>query len=189
MYMEFRLSWCCLNSLASIVRSIYKENCTQRPRNGLLTTNGGMLPSLGSYRLFRWPGFPKRSLPLGTRLCEAKCSMLYALSALYQGGKRHLKRQDCFHQQTACIWKPRPLSHAPTCGQSVPTLWPTPRKVAGQRATFKAEMNRLSPSLDRRPLDFGAFVLLQLHWLSHLIACLCYLSDNLWFIWFMVLGT
>ncbi|HJA41062.1 MAG TPA: hypothetical protein H9667_06005 [Firmicutes bacterium] len=100
--MEFRLSWCCLNSLASIVRSIYKENCTQRPRNGLLTTNGGMLPKRAAYRLFRCPGF-QRGLSLGTRLCEAKCSMLYALSALPQGGKRHLKRQDCFHQQTACI--------------------------------------------------------------------------------------
>ena len=40
----------------------------------------------------------QRGLPLGTLLCNAKCSVLYALSAL--------------------PWKcPRPSSHASTCGQ------------------------------------------------------------------------
>ena len=35
-----------------------------------------------AYRLFLW-GFPKGATPpFGTRLCEAKCSVLYALSAL-----------------------------------------------------------------------------------------------------------
>ena len=42
----------------------------------------------------------QRGLPLGTRLCVAKCSVLYALSALLRkwgcrrGGQGHLKRQE-----------------------------------------------------------------------------------------------
>ena len=43
---------------------------------------------------------------------------------------------------------PRPSSRAPTCGQSVPKYGHTPGKVAGQRATVKAEMNGLTPGLD-----------------------------------------
>ena len=43
---------------------------------------GGSLHGGVAYRLFLW-GFPKGATPpFGTRLCEAKCSVLYALSAL-----------------------------------------------------------------------------------------------------------
>ena len=50
---------------------------------GWITRKGGMRPVEGvAYRLFLW-GFPKGATPpFGTRLCEAKCSVLYALSAL-----------------------------------------------------------------------------------------------------------
>ena len=47
------------------------------PRKALPITTGGV-----AYRLFLWR-FPKGATPpFGTRLCEAKCSVLYALSAL-----------------------------------------------------------------------------------------------------------
>lgn len=46
---------------------------------------------------------------------------------------------------------PRPPFYAPTCGQSVPKCGHTPGKVAGQRETVKAEMNGLTPGLDRSP--------------------------------------
>ena len=46
---------------------------------------------------------------------------------------------------------PRPSSYAPTCGQSVPKCGHIPEKIAGQRATVKAEMNGFTPGLDCRP--------------------------------------
>ena len=49
---------------------------------------------------------------------------------------------------------PVPSSYAPACGQQWPEAVATlPAKVAGQRATVKAEMNGFAPGLDRRPLS------------------------------------
>ena len=128
----------------------------------------------GAYRLFLW-GFPKGATPpFGTRLCEAKCSVLYALPALpwkcrcRRGGQGHLKRQE---NRAVLAWRgaasagldssadraymkapvPRPTLQlvdkvSRSCGH-------TPGKVAGQRATVKAEMNGFTPGLDLRPLS------------------------------------
>ena len=65
----------------------------------------------------------------------AKCSVLYALSTA-----------DRAYMNT-----PRSSSYALTCGQSVPKCGHIPGKIAGQRATVKAEMNGFTPGLDRHP--------------------------------------
>ena len=52
-------------------------------RSGLLTTNGDMRPGRGSISPFCCGGIQRgQSLFLHTTLCVAKCSVLYALSAL-----------------------------------------------------------------------------------------------------------
>ena len=100
---------------------------------------------------------PKEPPPFGTRLFEAKYSVLYTCR---QG---HLKQQenmalfgtkkpetkDWFHQQTGHVYEspiPRPTLRLVTmCPAKL--LVHTPRKVAGQRATVKAKMNGLSPDI------------------------------------------
>ena len=61
------------------------------------------------------------------------------------------KRRSGFNSRLGVYESPRPSSYAPTCGQSVPKLWLHSRKSTGQRATVKAEMNGVTPGLDRRP--------------------------------------
>jgi len=60
------------------------------------------------------------------------------------------KKWAVFRKRRQVYESPRPLSYAPTCGQSVPKCGHTPGKVAGQRATVKAGMNGFTPDLDRR---------------------------------------
>ena len=73
-----------------------------RPRNGLLTTKQAEYQAPGKcgiFSLFCCLGFPKGLAPWHTTLL-AKCSVLYALSALLRkcrcrrGGQGHLKRQE-----------------------------------------------------------------------------------------------
>ncbi len=104
-----------------------------------------------AYRLFLW-GFPKGATPpFGTRLCEAKCSMLYVIRsagvavkmplppgrarAFEAAGKQgcacvawSCKHRSGFNSRLGVYESPRPSSYAPTCGQSVPKLWPHSRK-------------------------------------------------------------
>ena len=61
------------------------------------------------------------------------------------------KRRSVFISRQGVYESPRPSSYAPTCGQSVPKCGHIPGKIAGQRATVKAEMNGVTPGLDRRP--------------------------------------
>ena len=61
------------------------------------------------------------------------------------------KRRSGLISRQGVYESPRPAFYAPTCGQSVPKCGHTPGKVAGQRATVKAEMNGVTPGLDRRP--------------------------------------
>ena len=61
------------------------------------------------------------------------------------------KRRSGFISRQGVYESPRPSSYAPTCGQSVPKCGHIPGKIAGQRATVKAEMNGVTPGLDRRP--------------------------------------
>ena len=104
-------------------------------------------PGKGSIPPFVVWGF-QRGSPFGTRLCKAKCSVLYALSALlrkcgcHQGGQGHLKRQE---NRAVIAWRgaasaglvssaDRAYMKAPslvlrrTSGQNVPNLWTHSRK-------------------------------------------------------------
>ena len=125
-----------------------------------------------AYRLFLW-GFPKGAKPpFGTRLCEAKCSVLYVLSALPLQMPLPPGRARAFEaagkQGCACVAWSRKRRSGFISRQGVyesPVLRPTLRlvdkvsrscghtsgKIAGQRATVKAEMNGFTPGLDRRP--------------------------------------
>ena len=69
-------------SLDNILLS-HADFCSTNTAGGLDNKKRRYAPRGGvAYRLFLW-GFPKGALsPFGTRLCEAKCSVLYALSAL-----------------------------------------------------------------------------------------------------------
>ena len=62
---------------------ILADFCSTDTAGGLDNKKRRYAPRGGvAYRLFLW-GFPKGATPpFGTRLCEAKCSVLYALSAL-----------------------------------------------------------------------------------------------------------
>ena len=79
----------------------HADFCSTDTAGGLDNKKRRYAPRGGvAYRLFLW-GFPKGATPpFGTRLCEAKCSVLYALSALLRkwgcrrGGQGHLKRQE-----------------------------------------------------------------------------------------------
>ena len=110
--------------------------------------------------------FAKQSVVCYTlcRRCRFKCRCR-------RGGQGHLKRQDLKRQENRAVlaWRgaasagldssadraymkapvPRPTLQlvdkvSRSCGH-------TPGKVAGQRATVKAEMNGVTPGLDRRP--------------------------------------
>lgn len=61
----------------------HADFCSTDTAGGLDNKKRRYAPRGGvAYRLFLW-GFPKGATPpFGTRLCEAKCSVLYALSAL-----------------------------------------------------------------------------------------------------------
>jgi len=61
------------------------------------------------------------------------------------------KRRSGFISRQGVYESPCPSTYAPTCGQSVPKCGHIPRKVAGQRASVRAEMNEFTPGLDRRP--------------------------------------
>ena len=61
------------------------------------------------------------------------------------------KRRSGFISRQGVYESPRPSSYAPTCGQSVPKCGHISGKIAGQRTTVKAEMNGVTPGLDRRP--------------------------------------
>ena len=136
----------------------HADFCSTDTAGGLDNKKRRYAPRGGvAYRLFLW-GFPKgATLPFGTRLCEAKCSVLYALSALplqmplppgrarafEAAGKQGCacvawsrKRRSVFISRQGVYESPRPSSYAPTCGQSVPKLWPHSRKssrTAGNR--------------------------------------------------------
>ena len=79
----------------------HADFCSTDTAGGLDNKKRRYAPRGGvAYRLFLW-GFPKGATPpFGTRLCEAKCSVLYALPALpwkcrcRRGGQGHLKRQE-----------------------------------------------------------------------------------------------
>ena len=61
----------------------HADFCSTDTAGGLDNKKRRYAPRGGvAYRLSLW-GFPKGATPpFGTRLCEAKCSVLYALSAL-----------------------------------------------------------------------------------------------------------
>ena len=143
-------------------------------------------------------------MPLGTRLClqSVVCYPLCqrccenAVAAGLGKGFEEVGKQVCiwgrashkygadFISRQGAYESPRPPFYAPTCGQSVPKCGHTPGKVAGQRETVKAEMNGLTPGLDRSPppcwvggqgsqslkvlvrslSDFGAFLSSKLKW-------------------------
>ena len=63
------------------------------------------------------------------------------------------KRRSGLISRQGVYESPSSSSYTPTCGQSVPKCDHTPGKVAGQRATVKAEMNGFTPGLDLRPLS------------------------------------
>ena len=120
----------------------FTRNYTQTTKRELLTTNKGWISSTGEVRDIR-PVLlfgVSKGYPFGTRLCVAKCSVLYALSALpwkyrcRRGGQGHLKRQE---NRTVIAWRgaasaglvssaDRAYMNAPslvlrwTMGQSVP---------------------------------------------------------------------
>ena len=130
----------------------HADFCSTDTAGGLDNKKRRYAPRGGvAYRLFLW-GFPKGATPpFGTRLCEAKCSVLYALSALPPGRARAFEaagKQGCacvaqsrkhrsgFNSRLGVYESPRPSSYAPTCGQSVPKLWLHSRKsnrTAGNR--------------------------------------------------------
>ena len=151
----------------------HADFCSTDTAGGLDNKKRRYAPRGGvAYRLFLW-GFPKGATPpFGTRLSEAKCSVLYALSAMprkcrcRRGGQGHLKRQE---NRAVLVWRgaasaglfssadraymkapvPRPTLRlvdkmSRSCGH-------TPGKSARQRATVKAEMNGFTPGLDRHP--------------------------------------
>ena len=70
-------------SLIKIPHQSHADFCSTDTAGGLDNKKRRYAPRGGvAYRLFLW-GFPKGATPpFGTRLCEAKCSVLYALSAL-----------------------------------------------------------------------------------------------------------
>ena len=70
-------------SLIKIPHQSHADFCSTDTAGGLDNKKRRYAPRGGvAYRLFLW-GFPKGAKPpFGTRLCEAKCSVLYALSAL-----------------------------------------------------------------------------------------------------------
>ena len=121
-------------------------------------------------------GVSKGACPLWHTTLLAKCSVLYAAGVRCRGKRRgrrcwaspvctgrktrlndcewrmSRKRRAGFISRTAAYMKapvPRPTLRlvdkvSRSCGH-------IPRKVAGQRATVKAEMNEFTPGLDRRP--------------------------------------
>ena len=120
----------------------FTRNYTQTTKRGLLTTKQAEYQAPGKcgiFSLFCCPGFPK-GLSLWHTTLLAKCSVLYALSALLRkcgccrGGQGHFygrkaglwlrgvepQAQDWFHQQTGRIWMPPSLVLRRTMGQSVP---------------------------------------------------------------------
>ena len=89
------------NSFSMRLRSVYKELHADH-ETGLLTTKQAEYQAPGKceiFSLFCCPGFPK-GLSLWHTTLLAKCSVLYALSALLRkcrcrrGGQGHLKRQE-----------------------------------------------------------------------------------------------
>ena len=123
----------------------FTRNYTQTTKRGLLTTKQAEYQAPGKcgiFSLFCCPGFPK-GLSLWHTTLLAKCSVLYALSALLRkcgcrrGGQGHFygrkaglwlrgvepQAQDWFRQQTGRIWKPPSLIPRRTSGQNVPNLW------------------------------------------------------------------
>ena len=92
-------------------------------------------------------------------------------NAVAAGGQGHLKRQDLKRQENRAVlaWRGAAsaglVSSADRAYMKAPVPRPTlrlvdkvsrscghtPGKVAGQRATVKAEMNGVTPGLDRRP--------------------------------------
>ena len=152
----------------------FTRNYTQTTKRGLLTTKQAEYQAPGKcgiFSLFCCQGFPKGLAPWHTTLL-AKCSVLYALSALLRkcrcrrGGQGHLKRQE---NRAVIVWREAAsaglVSSADRAYMKAPVPRPTlrlvdkvsrscghtPGKVAGQRATVKAEMNGFTPGLDRRP--------------------------------------
>ena len=156
-----------------ILHKSHADFCSTDTAGGLDNKKRRYAPRGGvAYRLSLW-GFPKGATPpFGTRLCGAKCSVLYLLAWLTgetgcgascapfaPAGKQAeflrmgmSKKSGCFQQQTGRIMKapvPRPTLRlvdkvSRSCGH-------IPGKVAGQRATVKAGMNGFTPGLDRRP--------------------------------------
>ena len=95
------------------------------------------------FKMRTW-GFQRGQCPIWYTTLLAKCSVLYALSALLRKWGCHRKRQALlkqqenralfeagkpetkgwFHQQTGRIWKPLSFVPRRTSGQFVPNLWP-----------------------------------------------------------------
>ena len=61
------------------------------------------------------------------------------------------KRRTGFISRQGVYESPRPSSYAELWDKVSRSCGHTPGKVAGQRATVKAEMNGFTPGLDRRP--------------------------------------
>ena len=131
----------------------FTRNYTQTTKRGLLTTNGGMLPERAAYRLFCCPGFPKGLAPWHTTLL-AKCSVLYALSALprkcgcHQGGQGHLKRQE---NRAVIAWRGAAsaglVSPADRAYMKAPVPCPTP--------DFGTKCPELVATLTKKQTDFS----------------------------------
>ena len=145
-------------SKLKIPHKSHADFCSTDTAGGLDNKKRRYAPRGGvAYCLFLW-GFPKGAKPpFGTRLCEAKCSVLYLLAWLTgeTGGAvlyapRLLRQENglnfcewewaknraVFRERRQVYERPRPSSYAPTCGQSVPKLWPHSRKnsrTAGNR--------------------------------------------------------
>ena len=113
----------------------FTRNYTQTTKRGLLTTKQAEYQAPGKceiFSLFCCPGFPK-GLSLWHTTLLAKCSVLYALSALlrkcgcHQGGQGHLKRQE---NRAVIAWRgaasARLVSSADRAYMKTPVLLPMP---------------------------------------------------------------
>ena len=127
-----------------------------RPRNGLLTTKQAEYQAPGKceiFSLFCCQGFPKGFAPWHTTLL-AKCSVLYALSALLRkcgcrrGGQGHLKRQE---NRAVIAWRGAAsaglVSSADRAYMNAPVPRPTPN--------YGTKCPRRIATLTKKQTDFS----------------------------------
>ena len=134
----------------------FTRNYTQTTKRGLLTTKQAEYQAPGKceiFSLFCCPGFPK-GLSLWHTTLLAKCSVLYALSALLRkcrcrrGGQGHLKRQE---NRAVIAWRGAAsaglVSSADRAYMNAPVPRPTPN--------YGTKCPRRIATLTKKQTDFS----------------------------------